>query len=55
MANVSQAPDLEGLHREMHNMVEQMRIMNENSTRLIQHLTSANPPPFIAPPILDIQ
>ena len=39
MANTSQAPDLEGLHREMHGIAEQIRIMNENNARLIQHLS----------------
>ncbi|GFY82417.1 hypothetical protein Acr_02g0006570 [Actinidia rufa] len=49
MANTSQTSDLEGLHREIHGMVEQMRIMNENNARLIQHLT-ANNPSTLAPP-----
>ncbi|GFS37177.1 hypothetical protein Acr_00g0050430 [Actinidia rufa] len=43
MANTSQVPDLEGLHREVHDMAEQMRIMNENNGRLMQLLTAANP------------
>ncbi|GFZ18658.1 hypothetical protein Acr_27g0003970 [Actinidia rufa] len=45
MANTSQASDLEGLHREMHGIAEQIRIMNENNARLIQHLSMNNPPP----------
>ncbi|GFZ13017.1 hypothetical protein Acr_23g0014020 [Actinidia rufa] len=43
MANPSQVPNLEGLHREVHDMAEQMRIMNENNGRLMQLLTAANP------------
>ncbi|GFY93780.1 hypothetical protein Acr_09g0002260 [Actinidia rufa] len=43
MANPGQAPDLEGLHREIHDMAEQMRIMNENNGRLMQLLAAANP------------
>ncbi|GFZ09317.1 hypothetical protein Acr_20g0011250 [Actinidia rufa] len=45
MANASQAPDLEGLHHEIHGMPEQMRVMNENNARLIQLLAAANPQP----------
>ncbi|GFZ03277.1 hypothetical protein Acr_15g0018850 [Actinidia rufa] len=45
MAGHNQAPDLEGLHCEMHGIVEQIRIMNENNARLIQHLATNNPPP----------
>ncbi|GFS40777.1 hypothetical protein Acr_00g0070490 [Actinidia rufa] len=55
MANTSQAPDLEGLHCEIHGMAEQMRIMNENNTRLVQLLAAANPPPPVAPPIPDME
>ena len=55
MANTSQASDLEGLHREIHGMGKRMRIMNENNARLIQHLVEVNPPPPVAPPVLDIQ
>ncbi|GFS31429.1 hypothetical protein Acr_00g0017230 [Actinidia rufa] len=55
MANTSQAPDLEGLHREIHGMAEQMRIMNENNAHLVQLLAAANPPPPAAPPIPDIE
>ncbi|PSS08116.1 Unconventional myosin-VI like [Actinidia chinensis var. chinensis] len=49
MANTSQVLDLEGLHREIHGMAEQMRLMNENNARLIQFLAAANPPPPAAP------
>ena len=40
MANTSQAPDLEGIHREMYGIVEQIRIMNEINARLVQHLAT---------------
>ncbi|GFS43540.1 hypothetical protein Acr_00g0085640 [Actinidia rufa] len=49
MANTSQAPDLEGLHREMHGIVEQIKIMNENNACLIQHLSINNMPPTTTP------
>ncbi|GFZ02291.1 hypothetical protein Acr_15g0008990 [Actinidia rufa] len=55
MANTNQAPDLEGLHREIHGMAEQMRIMNENNARLVQLLAAANPLPPAAPPIPDLE
>ncbi|GFS29767.1 hypothetical protein Acr_00g0008310 [Actinidia rufa] len=55
MDNTSQAPNLEDLHREIHSMAEQMRVMNENNARLIQLLAMANPPPPAAPPIPDIE
>ena len=55
MVNTSQTPDLEGLHYEIHGMAEQMRIMNENNARFIQHLAAANPPHLAAPTVLDIQ
>ncbi|GFY85672.1 hypothetical protein Acr_04g0004100 [Actinidia rufa] len=55
LANTSQVLDLEGLHREIHGMAEQMRLMNENNVRLIQLLVAANLPPPIAPPILDAE
>ncbi|GFY89053.1 hypothetical protein Acr_06g0009930 [Actinidia rufa] len=55
MANTSQVLDLEGLHREIHDMAEQMRIMNENNGRLMQLLTAANPPLLAAPPVPDIE
>ncbi|GFY99379.1 hypothetical protein Acr_13g0007800 [Actinidia rufa] len=43
MATPGQAPNLEGLHREIHDMAEQMRIMNENNGRLMQLLAAVNP------------
>ncbi|GFZ05154.1 hypothetical protein Acr_17g0007260 [Actinidia rufa] len=50
MANTSQALDLEGIiHREMHEIAEQIRIMNEINACLVQHLATNNPPPPIAP------
>ncbi|GFS38388.1 hypothetical protein Acr_00g0057190 [Actinidia rufa] len=55
MADTNQVLDLEGLHREIHGMAEQMRIMNENNARLVQLLATANPPPPAAPPIPDIE
>ncbi|GFY92531.1 hypothetical protein Acr_08g0009270 [Actinidia rufa] len=51
----SHAPDLEGLHCEIHDMAEQMRIMNENNGRLMQLLAAANPPPPAAPLIPDVE
>ncbi|GFS41537.1 hypothetical protein Acr_00g0074980 [Actinidia rufa] len=55
MANTSQALGLKGLHRDIHSMAEQMRVMNENNTRLIQLLAMTNPPLLAAPPIPDIE
>ncbi|GFY87521.1 hypothetical protein Acr_05g0011600 [Actinidia rufa] len=55
MANPGQAPDLEGLHREIHDMAKHMRIMNENNGRLMQLLAAANPPLPAAPPVPDIE
>ncbi|GFY98091.1 hypothetical protein Acr_12g0006320 [Actinidia rufa] len=55
MANPAHAPDLEGLHREIHDMAEQMRIMNENNGRLMQLLAAANPPPPAAPLVPDVE
>ncbi|GFZ21661.1 hypothetical protein Acr_29g0008230 [Actinidia rufa] len=49
MANTNQALDLKGIHREMHGIIEQIRIMNEINARLIQHLATNNPPSPIAP------
>ncbi|GFS37228.1 hypothetical protein Acr_00g0050780 [Actinidia rufa] len=54
MANTSQTLDLEDLHHETYNMVEQIRIINKNNVRLIQHLTT-NPPPLAAPPSQEVQ
>ena len=51
MANTSQALDLEGLHGKMHDIAKQIRIMNENKARLIQHLTNNNPHPFLQYPL----
>ncbi|GFY87150.1 hypothetical protein Acr_05g0007890 [Actinidia rufa] len=55
MANPAQAPDLEGLHREIHDMAEQMRIMNENNGRLMQLLAAANPPLPAAPLVTEVE
>ncbi|GFZ16472.1 hypothetical protein Acr_25g0008810 [Actinidia rufa] len=55
MANTSQVPDLEGLHHEVHDMAEQMRIMNENNGRLMQLLAAANPQPPAAPSVPDVE
>ncbi|GFY81104.1 hypothetical protein Acr_01g0009130 [Actinidia rufa] len=55
MADPGQTPDLEGLHREIHDMAEQMRIMNENNGRLMQLLTAANPQPPAAPSVPDVE
>ena len=52
--NTSQAPDLKGLYREMHNIAEQIKIMNENNACLIQHLTTNNPPPSVAPVLEEV-
>ena len=46
MANTSQALDLEGIHREMHGIAEQIRVMNEINVRLVQHLATNNPLPL---------
>ncbi|GFS45359.1 hypothetical protein Acr_00g0095760 [Actinidia rufa] len=55
MANTNQVPNIEGFHREIHDMAEQMRIMNENNGCLMQLLTAANPPLPAAPPVPDIE
>ncbi|GFZ01032.1 hypothetical protein Acr_14g0006670 [Actinidia rufa] len=55
MANPAQAPDLEGLHREIHDMAEHMRIMNENNGRLMQLLAAANPPLPTAPLVPEVE
>ena len=44
MVDINQAPDLEGLHREMNVIAEQIRITNEINARLVQHLVVNNPP-----------
>ena len=44
MANAGQAPDFEGIHREMHDIVEQIRLMNELNARLVQYLVTNKPP-----------
>ncbi|GFZ05834.1 hypothetical protein Acr_18g0000040 [Actinidia rufa] len=49
MVGHNQAPDLEGLHREMYGIAEQIRIMNKNNAYLIQHLIINNPPSPAAP------
>ncbi|GFY83190.1 hypothetical protein Acr_02g0014300 [Actinidia rufa] len=43
------------LHGEIHDMAEQMRIMNENNGRLMQLLAASNPPPPTVPPVPDIE
>ncbi|GFZ02411.1 hypothetical protein Acr_15g0010190 [Actinidia rufa] len=55
MADNSQAPNIEGLHREMHGIAEQIRIMNENNACLIQHLATNNPPSPATPIPLEIE
>ncbi|GFS36964.1 hypothetical protein Acr_00g0048940 [Actinidia rufa] len=55
MANPGQVPDLEGLHHEMHDMAEQMRIMNENKGRPMQLLTTANPQLPAVPSVPDVE
>ena len=44
MMNTSQAPNLEDIHRKMHGIAEQFKIMNEINAHLVQHLATANPP-----------
>ncbi|GFY81134.1 hypothetical protein Acr_01g0009430 [Actinidia rufa] len=55
MTNTSQAPNLESLHHEIHNMTEQMRVMNENNACLLQILAVANLPHPATSPIPDIE
>ena len=43
MANFNQATDLKGIHYEMHDIAEQIKVMNELDEHLVQHLTQ--PPP----------
>ncbi|GFY87298.1 hypothetical protein Acr_05g0009370 [Actinidia rufa] len=49
MANASQALDLKGIHREMHRIPEQIRIMNEINVHLVQHLATNNLPHVALP------
>ncbi|GFZ10857.1 hypothetical protein Acr_22g0002550 [Actinidia rufa] len=49
MVNADQAPDLEGIHREMHGITEQIRIMNKRNARLVQHFARNNPPTTTTP------
>ena len=49
MDGTNQALDLEGIHDEMHDIVKQIRIMNELNARLVQHLTTNNPALATAP------
>ncbi|GFY92917.1 hypothetical protein Acr_08g0013130 [Actinidia rufa] len=50
----NQAPDFEGLHRKMHGIAEQIRIINENNAHLIQHLATNNMPPLAALVLEDV-
>ena len=50
MANAGQAPDLEDIHREMHGIDEQIRIINEINVCLVHHV-AINNLPFIAAPV----
>ncbi|GFZ21574.1 hypothetical protein Acr_29g0007360 [Actinidia rufa] len=49
MTNTGHAPNLKGIHREMHGIAEQIRIMNEINAHLVQHLATNNPPLATAP------
>ncbi|GFS36300.1 hypothetical protein Acr_00g0045200 [Actinidia rufa] len=49
MVGNSQAPNLKGLHCEMHGIAKQIQIMNENNAFLIQHLAKNHPPPPASP------
>ena len=49
MAGTSQVPDLKGIHREMHDIDEKIKIMNEQNARLVPHLATNNPSPAITP------
>ncbi|GFZ18385.1 hypothetical protein Acr_27g0001240 [Actinidia rufa] len=51
MASNNQAPDLEGLNHKLHGIAEQIGIMNENNTHMIQHLTTNNPLPPVKAPV----
>ncbi|GFS45972.1 hypothetical protein Acr_00g0099270 [Actinidia rufa] len=46
---------IQGLHCEIHDMAEHMRIMNENNGRLMQLLAAANPSLPAAPPVPNIE
>ena len=49
MVNTSQAHDLDGLHHEMYDIAEQIKIINKNNAHLIQHLATNNSlPPIVA-------
>ena len=50
MANSNQVPNLKGIHRKMHDIAEQIRVMNELNARLVQHLTQT--PALTTVPIL---
>ena len=39
MATSNQAPDLEGIHRKIHDIAEQIGVMNKLNACLVQHLT----------------
>ena len=53
MTNCSQAPDLEGIHPDMHGIAEQIRIINELNARLMHHLAHT-PTLATMPPILPL-
>ena len=48
MASAGETLDLEGIHHEMHRIYEQIKIMNELTACLVQHLATNNPPPITA-------
>ena len=50
MDGASQALDLEDIHSEMHDIVEQIRILNELNARQVQHLATNNPT-LATPPV----
>ena len=50
MTNTSQVLDLEGIiHREMHGIIEKIKVLNEINARLLKHLATNNLPPPAAP------
>ncbi|GFS40805.1 hypothetical protein Acr_00g0070650 [Actinidia rufa] len=53
MTNSSKAPDLKGIHREMHGITEQIRMMNELSARLmgVLHIVIIADPPTLTPDV----